>query len=211
MRSPPPAQEGAWDDPPKNETLEEDQAPHDAWSSLFVGMKNKIENKFGRTVAEVTRTAVHEAGHAVVGRGLGLLCGQATCVPDVDEGEAGHAITANPWEIWAAWKRQERYRPFESVVRRRIMMAMAGREAEIEILGLATLDGDGDDRHWIGCMMDELLGMANDAAWDRTEARLRRATRAMVRRHRAKIVAVAEALFARGTLTGDEIDTLVQF
>ena len=58
-------------------------------------MKNKIENKFGRTVAEVTRTAVHEAGHAVVGRALGLLCGQATCGPDV-EGEAGHAITANP-------------------------------------------------------------------------------------------------------------------
>jgi hypothetical protein len=39
----------------------------------------------------------------------------------------------------------------------------------------------------------------------------RRATRAVVRRHRATIVAVAEALFARGTLTGDEIDTLVQF
>jgi hypothetical protein len=59
-------------------------------------------------------------------------------------------------------------------------------------------------------MMEDLLGMANDATSDRTEARLRRATRAVVRRHRATIVAVAETLYAHGTLTGAEIDALMR-
>ncbi|MGY4311099.1 thermonuclease family protein [Bradyrhizobium sp. JR3.5] len=38
-------------------------------------------------------TATHEAGHAVIGRVLTLLCGGAIIAADHEAGEAGHAIT----------------------------------------------------------------------------------------------------------------------
>jgi hypothetical protein len=107
---------------------------------------NTIENKFGRTALEVRRTAVHEAGHAVVGRASGLLCGQPICVADFEEREGGHAFAADPWTIWSSWERQGRSRLIASVVRRQSIMTMAGNAAEIEILGGS--DG-GDDRYWI--------------------------------------------------------------
>jgi len=44
-------------------------------------------------------TAVHEAGHAVVGRVLGLPCREATIVANVNLREAGYSITANPYEV----------------------------------------------------------------------------------------------------------------
>ncbi|MBR0831405.1 hypothetical protein JQ596_38460 [Bradyrhizobium manausense] len=48
------------------------------------------------------RTATHEAGHAVIGRVLTLLCGGATIVVDYEAGSAGHTITEDPYlcESW---------------------------------------------------------------------------------------------------------------
>jgi hypothetical protein len=40
--------------------------------------------------------AIHEAGHAVIGRVLTLVCGHATIVVDHEAGELGHSITADP-------------------------------------------------------------------------------------------------------------------
>jgi len=34
--------------------------------------------------ADALHTAFHEAGHAVIGRVLGMACGQVTIVPDHD-------------------------------------------------------------------------------------------------------------------------------
>jgi hypothetical protein len=45
---------------------------------------------------ESTWTKIHEAGHAVLGRALGLTCGSATIIPNKDEDEAGHAAIADP-------------------------------------------------------------------------------------------------------------------
>ena len=45
--------------------------------------------------------------------------------------------------------------------------------------------------------------------WQKREARLRRMTRMLVRRHRARIERVAEALLARRKLTGQQVDRLI--
>lgn len=51
-------------------------------------------------------TAIHEAGHAVIGRVLGMICGHATIIADEAEGEAGHTITADPHMIAYEWDKQ---------------------------------------------------------------------------------------------------------
>ena len=53
-------------------------------------------------------TAIHEAGHAVIGRVLGLTCGHATIVADDDS--AGHQIIADQWVIWQHWEDRQKYR-----------------------------------------------------------------------------------------------------
>jgi ATP-dependent Zn protease len=45
-------------------------------------------------------SAVHEAGHAVIGRVLGIPCGHATIL--VDEGSAGHSLAAPRMRPWNA-------------------------------------------------------------------------------------------------------------
>src|SRR6266446_6649808 len=49
-------------------------------------------------------TAIHEAGHAVIGRVLGLTCDSATIIPNEDEREAGHALIADPWKTHSDWE-----------------------------------------------------------------------------------------------------------
>jgi ATP-dependent Zn protease len=98
-------------------------------------------------------TAVHEAGHAVIGRVLGMVCGHATIVPDDDS--LGHSIAADPWMIAHAWEQRGKYRDMSSVFRGRILGFMAGAEAEAEILHRTAI-GDGDDRYQIGLMLYEL-------------------------------------------------------
>lgn len=154
-------------------------------------------------------TAIHEAGHAVIGRALTMLCGGATIRVDEEAGEAGHAITEDPFQIMAAWEEREKWREFGSVWTGRILTFMAGAEAEREILGgCQGEDGetDGDDRYQIALMFHD---SADEAEHVRLEARLRRFARQLVRRHRADIERVAAALEERETLTGEEIDALL--
>jgi hypothetical protein len=42
---------------------------------------------------QLRATAYHEAGHAVIGRVLGMTCGGVTIVPDYEDRAAGHALT----------------------------------------------------------------------------------------------------------------------
>jgi hypothetical protein len=72
-------------------------------------------------------TAIHEAGHAVIGRVLGMICGGASVVEDHDS--AGHSITEDPWDIGDRWKRRGKFRDLHSVFVGRIMTFMAGSEA----------------------------------------------------------------------------------
>src|SRR5215470_3438708 len=92
---------------------------------------------------QLWRTPVHEAGHAVIGRVLDLDCGSATIVADWENLEAGHAITLDPWVTVTRWDHHGLQRGIEAAVRGRIIMLMAGRLAEVVILGRA--DGADDE------------------------------------------------------------------
>jgi ATP-dependent Zn protease len=149
-------------------------------------------------------TAYHEAGHAVIGRVLGLTCGGATIVPNYEEQVAGHAITEVERSI-SDWDARGRMR-WVSMFRARIMMLMAGRESEIEVCGKGpdALFGDAYDLREIDQTMDE--ANVPDAAYlDRMRAK----TRALVRRHRHAIAEVAAALIKRGSLSAEQIDEIV--
>ena len=153
-------------------------------------------------------TAVHEAGHAVIGRALTMTCGWATIAADDDS--AGHSITADPNLILFEWDRRGKWRGtadggMRSVFVGRILTFMAGAEAEAEILG-SSQGGDADDRYQIALMLCEIEPEARHEA---TEGRLRRAARGLVRRHRADIERVADALMTREAMTGEEIDAML--
>ena len=151
----------------------------------------------------ISALAIHEAGHAVVGRKLGMLCGHASIVEDDDS--AGHSITADPYAIQYHWDRCGHFREFRSVLSGRVMTFMAGREAEIEIIGSGA-GGDGDDVHQIGSMLAEVADHEEEQA--RIEARLRRGARMIVRRHRRLIEEVARALDQSLVIAADELDRL---
>ena len=98
--------------------------------------------------------------------------------------------------------------------RARVLMSMAGREAELECLGTILRTnhanrGDRVDRDDIDELMPTLYPGASPAEWSRRQVRLRRMTRALVRRHRDKIERVACALLQYRTLSGRAIDALL--
>src|SRR5689334_5077933 len=94
-------------------------------------------------------TAIHEAGHAVIGRVLGMGCGHATI--NADHNSAGHGIIADPWAIAHSWETAGKHRDITSVWRGRIMALQAGAEAVAEILGMGAC-GDEDDRYQVTLM-----------------------------------------------------------
>jgi hypothetical protein len=158
-----------------------------------------------RTHTERKTTAVHEAAHAAIGRVLTLKCGGATIKPDYDEVTAGTAHTYDQWCCIDEWANRGRVRNVHAALHARIITVMAGAEAEREMLGRCS-GGDGDDRYQIELMALEL---APSTDWSKLEPRLRAMTRMLVRRHRARIERVAEALLARTTLSAGRLDKLV--
>lgn len=152
-------------------------------------------------------TAIHEAGHAVIGRVLGLLCGCATIIPNESKAEAGYSICADPWATLSAWEKREKFRDARSAFCGRILAYMAGAESERELLGQCPV-GDGDDRYQIAMMAESCdSGLSNH--WEQYEPRMRRQTRRLVRKHRDKIERIARALLERETLEAHEIDALI--
>src|SRR5262245_12701176 len=99
-------------------------------------------------VDSLLHTAVHEAGHGVIGRMLGMACGQVTIVPDHDS--AGHSITFDPWTTYELWEERGKYRGNEmhSIYVGRILTLMAGAEAERKLLGRCN-GGEDDDLYQI--------------------------------------------------------------
>lgn len=152
-------------------------------------------------------TAIHEAGHAVIARALGLSCGAATILPNEDEGEAGHAEIDDPWRTAFDWEHRGRYRDCRLAFRGRILASMAGAEGETVLLGRCAV-GDGFDRTEIAELADSADTKFTDAEWQRREPRMRAMCRMLVWRHRAAIAQVASALVQRGSLTGPEIDEI---
>jgi ATP-dependent Zn protease len=161
-----------------------------------------------RSAAQLRSTAYHEAGHAVIGRVLTLVCGSATIKADYERLVAGHSITFEPYACEAEWEKRGRYRSRNSVWHARIIALMAGAESEQELLGKQALS-DGSDKREIAWMKEELSGISEDQFWQRFEPRLRAMTRMLVRRHRARIERVAKALLAKTTLSRRQVDKLV--
>ena len=132
--------------------------------------KRTIKPKRTAAYRRRERTAYHEAGHAVIGRVLTLPCQEATIRPDYAERMAGYSHTPEPYACLHAWEERGKVRDSNTAVwHARIITLMAGAEAEAECLGSQVV-GDGDDRYWIGIMLEEV---ADDATWEGRESRLR--------------------------------------
>jgi len=154
-----------------------------------------------------TLTAYHEAGHAVIGRVLTLVCGEATIKPDYKSRSWGHSICPDPHACLYEWESRGKVRDTAAVWHARIIQSMAGAEAVHELLDYRLRVGDDDDRYQIALMLEELPPTTTDL--DKIEQRLRRMTRVLVRRHKARIECVANALLAKTTLGAKELDKLV--
>jgi hypothetical protein len=136
-------------------------------------------------ISDRQHTAIHEAGHAVIGRVMsGMPCGKVTIKPDFEKQDAGNTITVTPYEMLRYWEKHGIYRWPRSAICARIMTYMAGAEAENVILGRCH-GGDTDDRNQIGEIADEYF--APEHFRHRHEPRMRRQTRRLVRHHRDKI------------------------
>ena len=168
-------------------------------------MSKPLRKPKPKSLNDPRHTAVHEAGHAVIGRVLTLVCGGVSTEPDFETGEAGSAIIADHFACTYAWEKRGKVRTDDAALHGRIIAYMAGAEAEVVILG-STQGGDGNDRLQIALMSEELV---TGADWDRLEARLRAMTRMLVRRHRVLIERVADTLIAKGKLTEKQLDRLV--
>jgi hypothetical protein len=59
---------------------------------------------------------IHEAGHAVIGRVLTLVCGGVSTEPDFETGEAGSAIIADHFACTYAWEKRGKVRTDDAVV-----------------------------------------------------------------------------------------------
>jgi hypothetical protein len=108
------------------------------------------------TKAQTRATAYHEAGHSVIGRVLGLICGKVTIIPDnaettiPDNAEttAGYSMLEVAPSI-AYWERKQpeaMSQIWTYVHRAYIIMMMAGEEAQV-CIGHCAGGGDDDDRH----------------------------------------------------------------
>jgi hypothetical protein len=138
-------------------------------------------------------------------------------IPDYADETAGYAIMAEPLHTDAAWDeiasadgevaRHSRFRHTNVAYRVRAIIGMAGAEAELEFSAGRGL-GDGDDRNWITIALEHIDGIP-DGMSASYERRLRTRTRALVRRHRAAIERMAQALHDRSYLDAAEIDRLV--
>jgi hypothetical protein len=151
------------------------------------------------------KVAIHEAAHAVIARVLTLAAGHVTIKPNYRDRSRGASITREPFACLSAWEKRGKVRNSDDAVyRARIISTMAGAEAEAELLGLQAI-GDGHDREQIELMAQELTG---NYSWARLEPRLRKMTRMLVRRHRARIERVARALLAKTKLSAKQVDKL---
>lgn len=147
-------------------------------------------------------TAYHEAGHAIVGRVLGMTCGYVTI--EADEDSAGHSITADPHVTAHTWEKHGKFRDLTSAFVGRALTLMAGAETEREILNQRPR-GDGDDRYEIALTL-ECLPRGADPRYER---RLRRMARMLVRRHSGLIEQLAQMLLQSGRVEAESIDGLL--
>jgi len=182
-------------------------------------LKQLIRKKQGATVSRASKrlrhTAIHEAGHAIIHRLLGIPCDEASIVPNDEEENLGYSKLQGfqPHEIESAWDARGKFRSPDSVARARMMGTMAGREAEIVAFGHDTGGDGGDLAHLVDLALHSGIGIEgvdDDGVINVNLDRLRSKVPGLLRRHWRKVEAVAEALLARKTLSAAEIDALIE-
>src|ERR1051326_278687 len=144
-----------------------------------------------RSAEELYATAIHEAGHAVIGRVLEFRCGKSSI--RVRGKTSGYSMIPEPLQAVGDWENRwaKYHRDLDAAYRARIMIQMAGRAAEEECVGDCP-GGDGDDQYRVAGMIVDLGVDAKRG--EALQQRLRRMTAMLVRRHRQKIEALARAL-----------------
>ena len=150
------------------------------------------------------RVALHEAGHAVVGRLLKIKCAGASIIPD-GRGYEGSAVVAGHHTLHRDLIERGQYQDFLSSVYLKIMVTIAGSEAE-KIAGFDDADLGGDDRAHVLDLCQRY------SISDATVEDLRHRTHSLLVQHFHKVEAVAQALLASPSrsLTGDAIDALLK-
>ena len=135
--------------------------------------------------------ALHEAGHAVISRVVGLVGSKATIVPTATSGGT-------------AWWRHDN--GIKSV-----LACLAGRAATEVILGHATDEGCRFDDETAMRLLTTGNGDVEREDWYARKVRedLLRECRKLVRQHRGAIEAVAHEPLDRETLSGWEIDRII--
>lgn len=164
-----------------------------------------------RSKAALRRTAIHEAGHAVVAEVLCLGCGFVTIIPNRDEQEAGHCvIPLGEYDVLAAWEARGRYRERRdwslSANRAAAMTLLSGVAAERELLGRAG-PGAGEDHRYVARLIEDFIPADGDVRV--ALRRLERAACGIVRRHRHSVAAVADELLLRRELAGGELQRII--
>jgi ATP-dependent Zn protease len=137
---------------------------------------------------ELLEIALHESGHSVIARALGLKCGRATMCDHDGVARAyfktsGHGING-------------------------VIALLAGRAATEVILGFASDHGCSvDDAE----AMELLIADGIRVPWyaRRVRQQCLDQARELIRQHRPAVEAVANALLERETLSGAEIDQLM--
>ena len=151
--------------------------------------------------------AVHEAGHIVIARCLGLPIYDVTIVESGDL--LGAASFDNPVYDWRRGDGSKAVAANNFAV-----AAYAGLEAEGAVCGSRSTN-DLDDRikaqecmAWGGAVRGATF--SGDEHFDRAEARLRAKAVKLVREHRHAIERVATALLEMKTLTASAVDALIR-
>jgi hypothetical protein len=156
--------------------------------------------------------AIHEAGHAVITRVFNVACGDcrigAETWPDghVSEGCSGFASleTIRMDRHYQGLPPSNKGTMFDFC-----RATMAGREAEVLILGEHVDGGDGGDSEFIEWLMTHPDAIAMGA--DSLEAQLREETHNLCREHIGRIQAVADELLERGRLSDTDIRAMPIF
>ena len=185
--------------------IEDGHSPSDDWLlplPAFASKDDVMAANFRYAIA------IHEAGHAVIGRMLGLPCGDVTTEPSDDQ-ELGHAVVGDPIRDWCRGDG-----PRRPLVEASCVSLYAGAEAERIIVGSADV-GDGPDCSKATSLIS-IIGLrgaafVGDDVWERYEARLRRKAATLVTKHTEQIERVARALMEHGKLTDEQVNELIDW
>lgn len=166
----------------------------------LLGFRRDFKAAKARSAAETRRTAIHEAGHAVLLIALGLAFGGVSIIPDVRGGSDGRVYLPQPYRTAA-----KSALPWKAVCLRFAMACYAGEEAERQLIPTQPDPGEGasfDRRNAAELIGDHIGGDADSIELLFSLARRRCAL--LVDHYQPEIQALADALEVQPILSAKE-------